>query len=202
MVGADITTELCAADTILSIFSARKNYGNFFIAFLNARECIFKKVQQALCWCCWCFCCCCWCWCCYWCWCCWCCCWWTGPLFYLSQSISVQFCIHLLTAHYPDYSSCCFDIYFCWHRDCFFKNGLYLAFFSLFLSFQYTVDRKKMFNININFCRWLDLNRGPLVLEATTLPTEPQPLPQQRDCFFNLKMTNLEPTSKTNFRVE
>ena len=49
MVGADITTELCAADTILSIFSARKNYGNFFIAFLNARECIFKKVQQALC---------------------------------------------------------------------------------------------------------------------------------------------------------
>ena len=30
---------------------------------------------------------------------------------------------------------------------------------------------------NINFCRWLDLNRGPLALEATALPTEPQPLP-------------------------
>ena len=26
---------------------------------------------------------------------------------------------------------------------------------------------------NINFCRWLDSNRGPLVLEATALPTEP-----------------------------
>ena len=30
---------------------------------------------------------------------------------------------------------------------------------------------------NINFCRWLDLNRRPLELEATCLPTEPQPLP-------------------------
>ena len=29
----------------------------------------------------------------------------------------------------------------------------------------------------INFCRWLDSNRGPLVLEVTALPTEPQPLP-------------------------
>ena len=31
-----------------------------------------------------------------------------------------------------------------------------------------------MFN---KFCRWLNSNRGPLVLEATALPTEPQPLP-------------------------
>ena len=29
----------------------------------------------------------------------------------------------------------------------------------------------------INFCQWLDLNCGPLGLEATALPTEPQPLP-------------------------
>ena len=28
----------------------------------------------------------------------------------------------------------------------------------------------------INFCRLLDLNHGPLELEATALPTEPQPL--------------------------
>ena len=35
-----------------------------------------------------------------------------------------------------------------------------------------------MFNINKNFCRWLDSNRGPLASEATTLPTEPQPLPK------------------------
>ena len=27
------------------------------------------------------------------------------------------------------------------------------------------------------FCRWLDLNHRPLELEATALPTEPQPLP-------------------------
>ena len=31
-------------------------------------------------------------------------------------------------------------------------------------------------SILINFCRWLDSNRGPLVSEATALPTEPQPL--------------------------
>ena len=35
----------------------------------------------------------------------------------------------------------------------FFKNGPYPASFSLFLSFQYTVDSKQMFNININVCR-------------------------------------------------
>ena len=29
----------------------------------------------------------------------------------------------------------------------------------------------------INFCRLLDLNHGPLALEATALPTEPQQLP-------------------------
>ena len=31
---------------------------------------------------------------------------------------------------------------------------------------------------NIQVCRCLDSNRGPLELEATTLPTEPQPLPK------------------------
>ena len=30
---------------------------------------------------------------------------------------------------------------------------------------------------NINLCRWRDSNRGPLLLEATALLTEPQPLP-------------------------
>ena len=38
-----------------------------------------------------------------------------------------------------------------------------------------TVDSKQMFYIKI--CRWLDSNGGPLVLEATSVPTEPQPLP-------------------------
>ena len=49
-----------------------------------------------------------------------------------------------------------------------FLNGAFLASFFLFLSFlNYTIDR----------CRGWDLNRGSLVLEATALPTEPQPLP-------------------------
>ena len=34
-----------------------------------------------------------------------------------------------------------------------------------------------MFDINKKICRRLDSNRGPLVSEATALPTEPQPLP-------------------------
>ena len=32
---------------------------------------------------------------------------------------------------------------------------------------------------NIHFCQWLDFNCGPLELEVTALPTEPQPLPHQ-----------------------
>ena len=59
----------------------------------------------------------------------------------------------------------------------FLKNGPFPSSFSLFLSFQYTVDSKQIFNKYIYFCQWLDSNRGPLVLEATALPTEPQPLP-------------------------
>ena len=43
--------------------------------------------------------------------------------------------------------------------------------FSLFSSFQ---NSKQIFN---KFCQRLDSNHGPLVLEATALPTEPQPLP-------------------------
>ena len=46
--------------------------------------------------------------------------------------------------------------------------------FLYFLLFN-TVD-SKMFNLN--FCWWRNSNRRPLELEATTLPTEPQPLPK------------------------
>ena len=35
------------------------------------------------------------------------------------------------------------------------------------------------YNLRVNFSQCSDLNRGPLVSEATTLPTVPQPLPQQ-----------------------
>ena len=47
----------------------------------------------------------------------------------------------------------------------------------LFLYFRLfnTVDSKQMFHIKV--CQWLDSNGGPLVSEATTLPTQPQPRP-------------------------
>ena len=49
---------------------------------------------------------------------------------------------------------------------------------SLFVYFRLfnTVASTQMFHIKV--CRWLDSNRGPLVSEATALPTEPQPLPK------------------------
>ena len=53
-----------------------------------------------------------------------------------------------------------------------------------------------MFNININFCQWLDSNHGPLVLEATALPTEPQPLPNLIEngfCSLRHRKTTLSP---------
>ena len=52
----------------------------------------------------------------------------------------------------------------------FFKNGPFRPLFCWFLSFL-------KLTFSINFCLWLDSNHGSLVLEATTLPTEPQPLP-------------------------
>ena len=55
-----------------------------------------------------------------------------------------------------------------------FLNGPFPASFSLFPSFLQTVNSKYMF---IKSCRLLDLNPGPLVLEATALPTASQPLP-------------------------
>ena len=47
-----------------------------------------------------------------------------------------------------------------------------LFFFIFVFSVQLTVN-----NVQYKFGRWLDSNHGPLVLEATALPTEPQPLP-------------------------
>ena len=46
--------------------------------------------------------------------------------------------------------------------------------FSFFSAFQ-------QFRVNMfitKCCRWLELNCGPLILKATALPTEPQPLPK------------------------
>ena len=55
-----------------------------------------------------------------------------------------------------------------------FLNRPFQASFSFFSSFQYSWQ-KQMFYIKI--CWWLDSNQGSPSSEATTLPTEPQPLP-------------------------
>ena len=42
-------------------------------------------------------------------------------------------------------------------------------------------------NVQYIFCRWLDPNCGPLILEVTALPTEPQPLPKlYRSLYYEL----------------
>ena len=49
----------------------------------------------------------------------------------------------------------------------------------------------KLTNVQYKFCRWLDFNRRPLVSEATTLPTEPQPLPWiQQLCYIKVIWLN------------
>ena len=53
------------------------------------------------------------------------------------------------------------------------KNGPFQALFFFYFRLFNTVDSKQMLN---KFCQWLDSNRRPLVLEATALPTVPQPL--------------------------
>ena len=45
-------------------------------------------------------------------------------------------------------------------------------------------DSRTLFFFSSFLCWWLDSNRRPLVSEATTLPTEPQPLPYLLELFF------------------
>ena len=47
----------------------------------------------------------------------------------------------------------------------------------LFLYFVFSIQLT-VHIVQYKFCRQLDSNHGPLVLEATALPTEPQPLPK------------------------
>ena len=56
-----------------------------------------------------------------------------------------------------------------------------LFFFIFVFSIQLTVKI-----VQYQFCRWLDSNRGPLMLQATALPTEPQPLPGRKFLDSNL----------------
>ena len=60
---------------------------------------------------------------------------------------------------------------------CFFKWP-FLDTFSLFSPYKYSWQKT---NVQYKFCRFLDLNRGPLALEATALPTEPS-----LNCMFSL----------------
>ena len=56
----------------------------------------------------------------------------------------------------------------------FLKSGPFPASFSFIFVFSIQLIINKC---SIKFCRWLESNRGPLVLKATALPTAPQPLP-------------------------
>ena len=77
---------------------------------------------------------------------------------------------HVLILSTPSKLSC--TIF--WGKKCFFKWAIS---FSLFSSYQYTVVSKQMFNIN----KFLPMTGFQLVLEATALPTEPQPLPRGKE---------------------
>ena len=57
--------------------------------------------------------------------------------------------------------------------ECILSCFLNWPFLASFFIFVFSIQQ--MFN---KFCRWLDLNSGPLVSETTALPTEPQPLPK------------------------
>ena len=70
----------------------------------------------------------------------------------------------------------------------FLKRAIPGLFFFIFRLFNTQLIVYNNCSILINFCRWLDSNRGPLVSEATALPTEPQPLPKSINVTFWLKM--------------
>ena len=63
--------------------------------------------------------------------------------------------------------------------QCSFSNGpiFGLIFFIFVFSKHLTV-----YNVQYKFCWWLDSNRGPLLSEATALPTEPKELPIWSPC--------------------
>ena len=57
-------------------------------------------------------------------------------------------------------------------RACFFELAIHgLFFFILVFSMQFTVNQ-----CSVKICQWSDLNLGPLVSEATALPTDSQTL--------------------------
>ena len=77
----------------------------------------------------------------------------------------------------------------CFKQILFFKKWAIpgLFFFIFVFSIQMKVN-----NDQYKFRRWLDSNRGPLVLEATALPTEPQPLPLTQILFNTLQTLQIQ----------
>ena len=71
----------------------------------------------------------------------------------------------------------------------------------LFLYFRLfnTVDGKQMFYIKVS--QWLDLNCRPRVSEATTLPTEPPPLPDFLSFAVLFELETLDEFTATNLRA-
>ena len=70
-----------------------------------------------------------------------------------------------------------------------------LFFFIFIFSIQLIV------NAWIKFRRWLDSNHGPLVSEATALPTEPQPLPNIFVFTFVTAITGEKDSSNDHFNT-
>ena len=72
---------------------------------------------------------------------------------------------------------------------CFLKWAIPALFFFIFVFSIHSWQFTNVQYVNF-FCQWLDSNQGPLVSEATALPTEPQPLPIQI-CWIGISFTCL-----------
>ena len=66
----------------------------------------------------------------------------------------------------------------------FFKNGPFPA--SFFFIFVYSIQ------LTVNKCSIVDLNHGPLLMEVTALPTEPQPLPNLHFYLVNTQISEFK----------
>ena len=80
----------------------------------------------------------------------------------------------------------------------FLKNGHSRPLFFYFRLFNTQLTVNKCLNI----CQWQGSNHGPLVSEATTLPTEPQPLPMPsvKLCNLTLLLVTKKQTLEAGFQ--
>ena len=88
-----------------------------------------------------------------------------------------------------------------WGQDSsFYSTQLFLkwAYLGLFFSIFYF---SMLYNWQISFCRCWDSNRRSLVSEATTLPTVPQPLPNNTHLKCNAKNTKGKRNTICNLKL-